>query len=258
MAKKLKSYFDQDLLDFLGIKLKNANQVFDEVLFREETEVHIPNYELKDRIRIIGKALDRAIPGSYTAKLNSLVRILGPENPGAFGTFNDYFWQWPLSSVVEQFGLEDREASFGFIYELTKRSTGEFAVRPFLLEDPEYVFDKLHSWSLDSNFHVRRLSSEGLRPLLRWGKKCDYFIDQPERIFDLLFNLSSDDEKYVLTSVANHMGDMLKLNPEPTKERLIAWSAAADKPTRWLIRHSIRNLRKKGDAWAMEMTKFLQ
>ena len=127
-------------------------------------------------------------------------------------------------------------------------------MRPFMLEDPEYVFSRLSSWSQDSNFHVRRLSSEGLRPLLPWAKKCVHFVNQPKALFKMLKGLSNDPEKYVLTSVANHMGDMLKLNPDATKVELDRWSRKAPDNTRWLIRHAIRNLRKKEDAWAIELT----
>lgn len=253
MAKKLKEYFDAECINYLAGKINEHSENFDSESFCKACLSEITPLELKDRVRVIGYHIDACLTGDYKSKLNILSKILGPPNEGSYGTFNDYFWQWPLSSVVEQFGASDRESSFRFVYELTQRSTGEFAVRPFLLDDPEYVFKKLSSWSRDKNFHVRRLSSEGLRPLLPWAKKCNYFVDKPSKIFKHLKSLSRDSEKYVLTSVANHMGDMLKLNPDATKAELEKWNDSKSPETQRVVNHAIRNLRKKKDDWALAM-----
>ena len=255
MAKKLKEYFDLDCITFLADQIKTVESDFDKRKFVNTLKPKLDDFELKDRVRLIGTALHDFVPGDYNSKINVLGQILGPENNGAFGTFNDYFWQWPLSSVVEQYGLEHRKVSFDFIYEMTKRSTGEFAVRGFLIQDPEFVFKTLSKWSGDKNFHVRRLSSEGLRPLLPWAKKCTYFVDEPKRIFDHLRALSDDSERYVLNSVANHMGDMLKLNYEASISELESWSIKAGEDRKWLIRHALRNLRKKNDARAIALSE---
>ena len=136
MAKKLKEYFDQTHIDDLSASIRKVSDSFNSRSFKLNAKKDLEDYELKDRIRRIAAALHNSMDGSYEEKIRVLSRILGPENPGSFGSFNDYFWQWTLSSVVEQFGLEHRETSMDFIYELTKRSTGEFAIRPFLIQDP--------------------------------------------------------------------------------------------------------------------------
>ena len=255
MAKKLKEYFDQTHIDDLSASIRKVSDAFNSRSFKLNAKKDLEEYELKDRIRRIAAALHNSMDGSYEEKIRVLSRILGPENPGSFGSFNDYFWQWTLSSVVEQFGLEHRETSMDFIYELTKRSTGEFAIRPFLIQDPEYVFSIMRKWSKDKNFHVRRLSTEGLRPILPWAKKCTYFVDKPAAMFRHLNSLKSDKERYVVNSVANHMGDMLKLNYEFSMLELEKWSSTANETTKWLIRHAVRNLRKKEDRRAIELTR---
>lgn len=257
MAKKLKEYFDEACIDGLAIDISRQYRDFEKSSFKKHALDGLQKLELKDRVSQIGSSIYNHLDGTLSSKLLVLKNILGPENPGSYGTFNTYFWTWCLSSVVEQFGMEDREASMDFIYELTKRSTGEFALRPFLIHDPEYVFKKARIWSVDKNFHVRRLSSEGLRPLLPWARKCTYFVEKPTPVFNLLKSLASDEEKYVLTSVANHMGDMLKLNFESSILELESWANLDSDSTNWLIRHALRNQRKKGIQRAISLSEKL-
>jgi len=252
--KKLKDYFDDQCVVDISSKLTAVQDHFPTKLFIKDATGGLEDLELKARVKKIGNSIYKYLPGVLDQKLETLHLILGPPNPGSYGTFNDYFWQWCLSSVVEQYGHEDREASMAFIYELTQRSTGEFAVRPFLMKDPDFVFQRLKSWSAETSFHVRRLCSEGLRPLLPWASKCIYFVDNPKAVFKLLRSLSRSEEKYVLTSVANHMGDMLKLNYDMTMLELEAWSETDNKSMRWLIRHALRNPRKKGDKRAIDLS----
>ena len=94
----------------------------------------------------------------------------------------------------------------------TKRGTEEFAIRPFIHQNPKKLLKVMNEWSLDKNFHVRRLSSEGLRPKLPWAPKLTLFNDDPSPVFSILENLKNDPEKYVQTSVANHVNDYLKVN----------------------------------------------
>jgi 3-methyladenine DNA glycosylase AlkC len=67
-------------------------------------------------------------------------------------------------------------------------------------------------WSQDKNVHVRRLSSEGIRPRLPWAKKLDQFIRNPNPIIPILENLKQDESLFVKKSVANNLNDILKDN----------------------------------------------
>jgi len=51
------------------------------------------------------------------------------------------------------------------------------------------------------------------------------------------------------------MGDMLKLNREYTMRELNEWSKNAKDNTKWIIRHAVRNLRKKEDNEAIDLTE---
>ncbi len=255
MAKKLKEFFDKEMLVFLSDKLSEQINDFDKKAFVRITNRLILPLELKDRVKIVGQKLHEFIPGTYTNKTEILTSILGPENEGDFGTFNDFFWIWPISSVVEQFGLEQKKDSLELIYNITKRGTGEFAIRQFIEADPKAMLKVMKRWSMDKNFHVRRLSSEGWRPRLPWAKKLEVYLDNPDQVVGVLKSLNNDTSRYVQNSVANHMGDMLKLNREYTMRELNEWSKNAKDNTKWIIRHAVRNLRKKEDNEAIDLTE---
>ena len=257
MAKKLKLYFDDQLAKDLAGLLAEQLTGFNNNSFAKQIISQIDDFELKDRVKIFGKALYEFIPGSYKEKLEVLQSIMGPENPNSYGTFMEYFWLWTFSSVVEQYGVEERDASLSFIYELTKRATGEFAIRQFIEQDPKATVRLMQKWSRDKNFHVRRLSTEGLRPLLPWAPKLKVFVDNPDPVFVILERLKTDPEKYVHTSVANHIGDYLKVNYDYTMDVLKFWVKSDSDITKWVIKHGTRNLRKKEDQGVMELVSLL-
>ena len=68
------------------------------------------------------------------------------------GTFTNYYWINPVSRYVEKYGLEHYALSIRAIEEITKRSTGEFAIRPFLERYPEKALKQMYRWSEDDNF----------------------------------------------------------------------------------------------------------
>jgi len=255
MAKKLKEYFNKEMLVFFADKLSEKVNDFDKIAFVRTTNKLILPLELKDRVKVVGQKLNEFIPGNYTQKTQVLLSILGPENDGDFGTFNDFYWVWPISSVIEQFGLEHKKESLDLIYNITKRGTGEFAIRQFIEKEPKVMLKQMKKWSKDKNFHVRRLSSEGWRPRLPWAKKLDVYLDDLNPVVHILQSLNDDSSRYVQTSVANHMGDLLKINREYTIDVLNDWSMAATDNTKWIIRHAIRNLRKKNDEEALALTE---
>jgi 3-methyladenine DNA glycosylase AlkC len=183
-----------------------------------------------------------------------LVEILGPENPGTYGTFNDYFWTWPIATFIELFGLGQEAISLRALEEVTKRGTGEFAVRPYIRQNPTGLLKIMTAWSQDDNFHLRRLSSEGLRPLLPWSQKLTLFIDDPTPLRAILEHLKNDPSRYVQKSVANHINDYLKVNHDFGRSIIDEWSDQPGINTRWIIKHAIRNYRKKEEAWAIALT----
>ena len=56
----------------------------------------------------------------------------------------------------------------------------------FLKNQPERILAVVMQWLSDTNPHVRRLCSEGVRPKLPWGMRLPLFADQPDLILPIL------------------------------------------------------------------------
>jgi 3-methyladenine DNA glycosylase AlkC len=157
--------------------------------------------------------------------------------------FTNYYWVMPIGKFIEKYGLENFDASIKAIEEITKRNTGEYAIRPYIRMYPQKTIKIMQRWSRSKNFHVRRLASEGSRPKLPWSTKLDVFIDNPGPIFKILENLIEDDVKFVQKSVANNLTDYLKVNKPAAVEFIKKFSNTDNKNTLWIINHATRKIK---------------
>jgi len=256
--KKLKLWFDKDLAIMLADKLLVENPSFDKKKYVKHIDKVVAPLELKDRVEVMADAFVEYLGNDYTKTLPKLVAILGPENQEETGMFNNFYWVMPIAKYIEKYGLDHLDISLSAIEEVTKRNTGEYTIRPFIERYPEKVMKQMLKWSKDKNRHVRRLASEGGRPRLPWASKLDLFIDDPKPLLPILENLKNDPSKYVQKSVANCINDILKDNLELAKELLEKWSKGnVTKERQWIIKHSLRNLIKKEDPWALKIIEVL-
>lgn len=251
--KKLKYWFDEELAILLAEKIVVNNTTFNSKLFIEEIKKGVTLLELKDRVELIADKFEQHLPGSYKNKIEILMDILGPENKEETGMFNHFYWIMPIAKFVEKYGLEDFETSLNAIEEVTKRNTGEYAIRPFIRKDFEKVMKQIAFWAKSDNFHIRRLASEGIRPRLPWATKLDLFIDNPVPVIKILNQLKDDKSKYVQNSVANNLNDILKDNYEIGKRTVDKWLDNAGKERKWIIKHALRNQIKSENEWAIEL-----
>lgn len=113
-------------------------------------------------------------------------------------------------------------------------------------------------WSKDKNVHVRKLSSEGLRPRLPWAKKLEQFIIDPRPILPILKNLKEDESMFVKKSVANNQNDILKDNYDIGIRVLEEWSKSKNKNTRWIIKHALRNEIKRENPQTIKILKDIE
>lgn len=253
--KKLKYWFDSELAEMLSDKIVTLKPNFPKEAFIKSVTDKIGNLELKDRVELIADELHTNLEGTITENINTLVGILGPENDQETGMFTNFYWVMPIAKYVEKYGIEYFESSMNAIAEITKRNTGEYTIRPFLVRYPKKTLAILKDWSLNENRHIRRLCSEGIRPRLPWAKKLDQFIENPKPILPILENFKDDTSKYVQKSVANCLNDILKDNLEIGKEVVEKWNVNPTKERKWIIRHALRNLLKAQDTWALTIIK---
>lgn len=225
---------------------KTAHPPFDEQRFRKISS-ELNGLELKGRVRRITDALRLELPADFALTATVLEHVLKEKKLTGFEL-------WPISEYISLFGTEHFEESFELMYQLTQQFTSEFAVRPFLLQDPQRVLTKLEGWLKDENVHIRRWISEGTRPLLPWGAKIPSFVAKPATIH-LLDALKYDDELYVRKSIANHLNDISKHHPELVIETLRKWVSSAPKiqheKINWIKKQALRTLIKKGHPKAL-------
>lgn len=228
---KITELFGANLASLLAAKIKPVYPDFPDKAFIDEVAKSTVDKTYTQRIEIIAAALRAYLPHDYGRALGILMNILGLENVNETGMFTYFYWLMPVGKFVEKYGLDDFELSMHALEEITKRNTAEYAVRPYIRAYPEQTVQRMNAWARSDNFHLRRLASEGLRPKLPWAPKLETFITRPEPVFEILELLKEDDVKFVQKSVANHLTDYLKVNPEPTRRLIDDWRKSDNKNT---------------------------
>lgn len=240
---KLKDYFGVNLAELLAEKITHIYPDFNSRNFITNVKNNYKPLELKARTSLIAESLQKNLP-EYKKAIQILINIMGEPNPHETGMFKNYYWLMPVSDFIIKYGTEHEKESIKAIYELTQRCTGEYAIRPFITNNPEKLIKIMHKWSLDKSFHVRRLATEGLRPKLPWAPKLEVFIANYKPVFEILENLKEDKIKFVKKSVANNLNDYLKVNEPAANKLLKQWQKSSNPDTIWICKHATRNLRK--------------
>lgn len=253
--KQLKYYYDKELAKLLADKIIKVYPKFPKQKFVSIVEKKTKGLELKDRVEVITNAMNEYLPDNYKKAIKILVKILGPPNQNETGMFKEGYWLMPVAFFVEKYGTDDFKTSTDAIYEITQRNTGEYAIRPFLVKYPKKMTSLMLKWSKSKNVHIRRLSSEGMRPRLPWAKKLEQFIDEPRSIFPILENLKEDKSLFVKKSVANNLNDILKDNYDIAIKLIRKWSKSKNSDTQWIIKHALRNQIKKENPDAIRLVQ---
>lgn len=243
MAEGITKWFGENLAKILADKIKAVYREFDDKKYISTIKKECKNLGYTARIELHADTLRQLLPESYPIAIKILVTILGEENPNETGMFTTYYWIMPIGKFVEKYGLDNFDISIKAIEEITKRNTGEYAIRPFIRKYPQKTIKIMQKWSKSKNFHLRRLASEGSRPKLPWSTKLDVFIDTPEPVFKILENLMTDDVKFVQKSVANNIADYLKVHKPKAAEFINKYSNSDNKNTQWIIKHATRKIR---------------
>lgn len=153
-------------------------------------------------------------------------------------------------------GKRDFEDGLALLAELTSRLTGEFALRTFLDADVARTLRTALRWTRSADVHVRRLASEGTRPYLPWGRTVKALLASPEATVPILDALRRDDSDYVRRSVANHLNDLSRFHPDLVVATAARWLADDDTRSRWVVKHALRTLVKKGNPDALALLGF--
>jgi 3-methyladenine DNA glycosylase AlkC len=142
------------------------------------------------------------------------------------------------------------------LYEITQRFSTEDAIRYFINASPKETLKELLRLTKDKHYHVRRLCSEGTRPKLPWSQKINIPVSASICILD---NLFYDKTRFVTRSVANHINDISKINPDLALSTLEKWKKSGKQKSKemdYIIRHALRTLIKQGNPKAIQMLGF--
>ena len=239
---KHKDHYNDDYILSLSQKILLVMPDFDKKTFCHSLIGRLDDKELFARFDCIVDAMEKSMTDDYSKNIQAFGDMLGPELEKPEGMFNQGWWLWPVGRYVERNGNSNWPLSLSFLKELTKRFTGEFAIRPLLQEHPKEVMDELIEWTTDKNVHVRRLASEGVRIRLPWSQKLFAALDEFERYTAILTNLKDDPEKFVQKSVGNNLNDLYKEAPEKADAIISQWQKMGkSKAQDWIIKHGRRN-----------------
>ena len=260
-GSSLGDLLDREAIECLAHNLALVHPKFDGKSFQRTALAGLKPLAILQRGHHLAQALREHLPENYSAAIEILLRSLTPPNERTEELGLAVFFYLPHVSFVANYGLDPAhnggrdsfEVSMRAQYELTRRFSAEFSMRPFLIRWPERTLARLMEWTRDADPHVRRLCSEGARPRLPWAMRIPAFIKDPRPVLPILEALKDDADLYVYRSVANHVGDIAKDHPQLAFELCERWLKGASKERKWLIRHALRHPAKKGVKAALEL-----
>ena len=248
MTERLKDlFFSEDFLAELGKAIKEVYPDFDRDGFHQK--IYSEDWdkkELKQRMHHTTQCMAAALPEDYSEALKILMEV-APHFEG----FNAMIFP----DFVESRGLNDWELSLPALAFFTPLCSSEFAIRPFLAEDPERALGYMYEWARDDNHHLRRLASEGCRPRLPWAMSLPGFKKDPTPILQILEILKDDPVEYVQKSVANNLNDISKDHPEVVLDICERWYGQSPN-TDWIVKRACRTMLKEGNKRALVLFGF--
>lgn len=256
MAEPLKNAFNAALIRSVGRDLRGAWPAFPERKFVEQATRGLESLELTARAGHVADVLQAHLPSDFERAVEVVVASLGPVLDDTEGNGMTPFRYLPHVFWVSRYGVNHFEAAMAAQHALTQRFTAEFSIRAFLEAHPAATLARLEAWARDPSVHVRRLVSEGTRPLLPWAPRLVAFRRDPEPVLRLLELLKDDPERYVQRSVANNLNDISRDHPDRVVELCRRWKKGAGPGRSYLIAHGLRTLVKRGHPGALAVIGF--
>jgi len=259
----LKDLLDREAIDCLAHNLTLALPSFDAEAFQVLARTDLAPLGILQRGQHLARVLRTYLPKRYDDAIAVLLRSLTAPHSETADLGLGVFFYLPHTCFVGTYGLDAEHnggkdpfsTSMRAQYELTRRFTAEFSIRPFLIRWPERTLAQLLQWTRDPDPHVRRLCSEGTRPRLPWATRIPGLVKDPSPVIPLLEKLKDDADLYVRRSVANHVGDIAKDHPDLAFQLCERWLDGASAERKWLIRHAVRHPAKMGAPAALRLRK---
>ena len=253
--KLMKDYFDIDLAKRYADNISEVYPEFKSADFIKETSSLITDGRMSERINVFAEQLRKYLPNDYTKATEIIIAILEEENDEFYFPFERTYYYRAIETFVGMYGEADFDQSIKTMEEITKRHSSEFSVRPFILRDYDKMEKVFSDWGQHSNAHLRRLVTEGTRPRLPWAKKLPFIRNDIDENFKLLKPFLNDSSRYVEKSVANHLNDLSKDEPDKVitfiKENLNETSV-------FIVKRALRTLKKNENSQALAILEELK
>lgn len=240
----LKDLYSPAFYDKLSQVLKRTLPDFDKDKFIAGIYTSdFENKELKERMKHTAQVLHQFLPQDFGASVDLIQEIIQELRNTRTG--EDGLAYMFLPDYIETYGIDDYENAVRAIEFVTQFVSCEFSVRPFILKYGADMIAQMTRWSLHENYKVRRLATEGTRPRLPWAMALPALKKDPSPVLPLLENLKNDPSEWVRRSVANHLNDIAKDNPDIVIAIAQRWKGHT-KETDAIIKHGCRTLLKQG------------
>lgn len=243
----LKEMFNKTFYERLAKEFAKADKNFNPAKFISDVTKGLAERSLNERMRNTSLVLKNHLPNDYKKTLTILQNVI----PNMHGGYTNLLFP----DFVSLYGHDQSAHSLEALKFFTQFGSSEFAIREFLKRDFKTTISVMNEWAKDKNHHVRRLASEGSRPRLPWSFKLDEVIKNPSVTSSILERLKEDPEIYVRKSVANHLNDISKDNPDHMLKLVGSWNKS-HAHTSWIIKHASRSLIKKGHSGSLAIFDF--
>ncbi len=243
----IKSYYDISFIKKISNDIKKLYIDFNSDAFISDMEAILNEQTYSERMIIISEGLHKYLP-DYKSTLEIFNKMLGPKLSSMRYMYDNMDYA-PFGKYIEKYAplnAEYLEETFNYIYELTQRYTGEFAMRPLLVKYPNECIEKIKIWMNDSSDCVRRMCSECMRVAIPWSLKIKFALEHFDEYSEILLKLSTDECEYVRRSVANNLNELCKADLDKAKILIKKLKEIDNKYIPTLIKHGTRWARKKG------------
>jgi 3-methyladenine DNA glycosylase AlkC len=219
--------------------------------------------ELKERMSHTNAVMHQFMPTDFSQAADVLIKLI--ESLTTSGITEGSVEYMFLPEYIETYGIDHYQKSVEVMEKITKFTSGEFAVRPFLIKYGNQMLAQMVLWSQHEHYRVRRLASEGSRPRLPWAIALPEYKKNPADILPILHLLIDDPTEIVRRSVANNLNDIAKDNPQVVIDFVKKYIGKSEQFDRTL-KHASRTLLKQAcpdtlalfgyDSKGIELTEF--
>lgn len=253
-GSEFRDVYNRDSVSSLAKRIQKTHPKFKAEDFVDSALVNFAKLSLSERSLQICRCLKEFLPVDFTEAIDIILKSQKAEMCSDELEGSEGFIVMPQTQYVSEYGLKHFELSMHALEEMTKRFTSEFAIRFFLIEFPDKTLAQMKKWAVHENCHVRRLASEGCRPLLPWAMRLNQFVEDPKPVIEILELMKFSPERYVERSIANNLNDISKHHSDLVTKLLKKWQQEG--VSSWLITHALRTLFKQGNPQALKLNGF--